>query len=150
MRIGELGKRSGFAHSQIRYWERRGLLPPPRRAASGYRVYGEEDLRRLQLLRRGKLLGLSLAEIRVLLEAVERGCCGEAASAGRALAERKITEIDRRIAELRALRATLEQGLAAGGPPVPGCVREPCRDDHDLPSAEGGDHDGEGDHAAVA
>lgn len=133
MRIGELGKRTGFADSQIRYWERHGLLPAPERGESGYRVYGDDDLRRLELLRRGKLLGLSLAEIRELLEAAERGCCGEAAQAGRAVAERKIAEIDRRIAELRALRATLEEALAAGGPAADGCV-EPC--------ATGDGHDG--------
>lgn len=128
MRIGELAKRSGFAESQLRYWERRGLLPPPERGESGYRVYRDDDLRRLELLRRGKLLGLSLAETWELLEAAERGCCDEAAHAGRAVAERKIAEIDSRIAELRALRATLEQALAAGGPAADGCI-EPCATD---------------------
>lgn len=126
MHIGELAKRAGFAESQIRYWERRGLLPPPERKESGYRVYGQEDVRRLDLLRRGKALGLSLGEIGELLETAERGCCGEAAAAGRALASRKIAEIDRRIAELGALRATLVEALAADGPVPDGCLAEPC------------------------
>lgn len=145
MRIGQLAKRSGFADSQIRYWERRGFLPSPERGESGYRSYDERDVRRLELLYQGKALGLSLGEIRELLETAERGCCGEAADATRAAARRRIQEIYRQITELRALRATLKEILAVGGLATDGCI-EPC------PTNDGkeGERDGRGDRVASA
>jgi DNA-binding transcriptional MerR regulator len=113
MRIGELARRTGFAESQIRYWERRGLLPAPARTESGYRLYVEADVARLGLLRRAKLHGLALAEAGELLELAENGCCEQTAPTARAAVERRIAEIDAQVAELVALRATLAQSLAA-------------------------------------
>lgn len=55
--IGQLAKSLGVAASAIRYYEDSGLLPRPARSASGYRIYGSEDRRRLQLIVRVRTLG---------------------------------------------------------------------------------------------
>lgn len=117
MRIGELAERTGFAHSQIRFYERRGLLPPPARRESGYRDYSEADVARLRLLGQVKRLGLSLAQAREVLAAAEHGCCGATDAALAEAIARRIAEIDRHVAELTELRATLTQALQGQAPP---------------------------------
>jgi DNA-binding transcriptional MerR regulator len=67
LRIGELAKRAGCTVKTVRFYEAKGLLPLPLRSPSGYRLYTDSHLRRLQLIRRTKLLGLSLAKIRTLV-----------------------------------------------------------------------------------
>lgn len=60
--IGRLATEAGVPADTIRYYESVGLLPPPARSEAGYRLYPRAELRRLRLIRRAKLLGLSLAE----------------------------------------------------------------------------------------
>src|SRR5688500_10403511 len=76
LRIGELAERADTSTDTIRYYERMGLLKPPERTASGYRLYGDEDVGRLQFIRRAKRLGFSLRDIRGLVETAEEGQCG--------------------------------------------------------------------------
>lgn len=128
MRIGELAERTGFAQSQIRFYERKGLLPPPPRRESGYRDYAEADVARLRLLGQTKRLGLPLKLAREVLAAAEHGCCG---ATDEALAEGirgRIAEIDQHVAELTQLRATLARALEGQRPlaeaPPGGCVPE--------------------------
>jgi DNA-binding transcriptional MerR regulator len=61
--IGGLADRAGVHIETIRFYERRQLMPAPRRTRSGYRMYDEHDLWRLEFIRRAKLLGFTLAEI---------------------------------------------------------------------------------------
>src|SRR2546429_2273492 len=68
--IGQLARLSGIKAKTIRYYEEIGLLPPAQRRESGYRCYGEQDVNRLMLLRRIRLLGVPLAEIKPLLSGV--------------------------------------------------------------------------------
>src|SRR5436190_21689751 len=65
--IGQLARLSGIKAKTIRYYEEIGLLPPAQRRESGYRCYGEYDVNRLLLLRRIRLLGVPLPEIKQLL-----------------------------------------------------------------------------------
>ena len=65
--IGELARRAGVAIDTVRYYERNQLLDPAGRLASGYRRYGDSELRRLRFIRRAKALGFSLADVRALL-----------------------------------------------------------------------------------
>ena len=62
--IGQLAKRAGVAIDTVRYYERSQLLAPADRLASGYRRYGEAELKRLRFIRRAKALGFSLGDIR--------------------------------------------------------------------------------------
>lgn len=63
MRIGELAKRAGVSTSKIRFYEGRGLLPPARRLANGYRDYEERALLIVRFIDRAQSLGFTLAEV---------------------------------------------------------------------------------------
>ncbi|MEO6075342.1 MAG: MerR family transcriptional regulator, partial [Dokdonella sp.] len=67
MKIGELARRCDVNIDTIRYYERQGLLPAPKRLASGYRRYEAPDVDRLRFVRRAKGLGFALDEIKDLL-----------------------------------------------------------------------------------
>ncbi|BAZ47239.1 transcriptional regulator (plasmid) [Chondrocystis sp. NIES-4102] len=64
--IGELSDRVGISAHTIRYYERLGLLEPPRRTESQYRIYGQENEERLRFIQKAKKFGLSLDEIKQL------------------------------------------------------------------------------------
>ena len=107
MKIGELARKAGIAIDTVRYYERQGLLPPPLRAASGYRQYRHEDVARLRFVRRAKALGFTLEEIRELLGLSARR---ESDMAGmKAAAMQKLADIDDKLAELQRMRAGLER-----------------------------------------
>ncbi len=98
MQIGHLAKRVGVNVQTVRFYEREGLLPKPQRTESGYRVYGEDDLRRLQFIRQAKALGFSLEEIKEFLRMRSRGqCpCTDVIKIG----ERHLRDLERQIAHL--------------------------------------------------
>src|SRR3989442_2994848 len=64
MRVGEVVERSGVSRKALRVYEARGILPPPRRTESGYRVYPDDVLGVLAFVQQGRRLGLTLAEIK--------------------------------------------------------------------------------------
>jgi MerR family copper efflux transcriptional regulator len=70
--IGQLSKLTGVPTKSIRYYEEVGILPPPQRSESRYRLYSETDVRRLELVRRARLLDMSLSEVRELVEGGQR------------------------------------------------------------------------------
>lgn len=73
MQTGELGKRLGLNPQTIRYYERIGLLPKSERTAAGYRLYGEEDERRLRFVKNAREAGLTFGEVKEVLAFHERG-----------------------------------------------------------------------------
>lgn len=105
MNIGEAAAASDLPPKTVRYYEEIGLVVPDR-AANGYRAYGQSDLHRLRFVSRARNLGFSIAECRNLLSLYED--TGRASRDVKALAQGKIAEIDRKLAELQALKATLE------------------------------------------
>ncbi len=109
MSIGQLAQRAEVAIDTVRYYERSGLLAPAARLPSGYRRYGAAELKRLRFIRRAKVLGFSLEDIRDLLSLGERS---DVASI-RAVAARKQAEVDARIAELQRIRDGLGTLVAA-------------------------------------
>ena len=105
MQIGMLASRAGVPVDTVRYYERVGVLPRPTRQPSGYRRYEDEDVQRLRFVRKGKVLGFSLEEIRELLALSARG---DADMAGvKAAAGVRLRAIDTRIAELERVRSAL-------------------------------------------
>ena len=68
MKIGELAERAGVSHRTVHYYEREGLLQPAERVGTGYRYYDEGSLARLQKVRQLQELGLSLDEIRNVID----------------------------------------------------------------------------------
>ena len=67
MTIGQLARRTELNVESVRYYERRGLIPEPRRSKSGYRLYSREAIARINFIKRAKTLGFSLSEISELL-----------------------------------------------------------------------------------
>ena len=109
--IGAVAKRAGVPIDTIRYYEREGLLPEPLRRASGYRSYGEGTVAQLRFIRRAKTLGFTLEEIRHLLAlSVDRQ---RGVKAVKQRAQRRLAEIDARIAELQRVRAGLAELVEA-------------------------------------
>jgi MerR family Zn(II)-responsive transcriptional regulator of zntA len=104
--VTQLARSAGIAPPTVRYYDRIGLLRPQARSDSGYRLYSPSDESRLRFIRRAKLLGLSLDEIRELLVAAEDGCGSTLPELDRML-DNKLREIDATIAELEALRERL-------------------------------------------
>jgi MerR family redox-sensitive transcriptional activator SoxR len=109
--IGELAGRAGISVSAIRYYERHGLLPPAERV-SGQRRYGEEAVERLRVIGVAKQAGFSLAEARELLDSVDAGA--PAHERLRALAARKLPEVEAHIERARAMREWLTTATACG------------------------------------
>lgn len=101
MRIGEFAAETGVTTKAIRYYERRGLLEPAPRTASGYRQYGPKDVERLQFIKKAKRLGLSLDEIGdILAISRQEAPCVHVL----ALVDAKLAKVDRIIEELREFR----------------------------------------------
>jgi len=67
LKIGHVAERGGVNPQTIRYYEREGLLPKPPRLASGYRIFPETAVRRVQFIKRAQELGFSLGEIQQVL-----------------------------------------------------------------------------------
>ena len=72
MKIGEIAKATGLTTKTIRFYELHRLLEKPERTESGYRLYGPEDVERLEFVKKAKRLGLSLEEIRDILQLHEQ------------------------------------------------------------------------------
>ncbi|MBR0779147.1 MerR family transcriptional regulator [Bradyrhizobium diazoefficiens] len=103
MRIGVLAEAAGVSVPTVRYYESVGLLTPPARQG-GQRIYGSDDLKALSLIRRCRELDFSIDEIRAVLASVQaRSPCSET----KTFAEKHLGSIRARIAELRALEATV-------------------------------------------
>jgi len=107
MRIGELAAAARLTTKTLRFYEESGLLPKTRRAANRYRDYEPEALARLEFIRRGRTAGLTLAQIR---EVIDIRDAGEAPCHHvHELLTARLVDIDRQIADLEVLRAALIQ-----------------------------------------
>jgi DNA-binding transcriptional MerR regulator len=105
VRIGELADLVGVNPKTIRYYESIGLLPAPERQPSGYRDYTADDVERLRFVRTAQRLNLSLSEIAEILrfrERDERPC-----EYVLGVLDRQVAGVDRRMAEMAALRREL-------------------------------------------
>lgn len=120
MKIGELGRLTRTRVETIRFYEAEGLIPAPRRSGGNYRIYEETHLGRLSFIRRSRDLGFTLDQVRTLLRLADDrgGPCAEVD----AITAANIGEIDRKIADLKALRAELVGRLdCCEGPTISDC-----------------------------
>ena len=111
MKIGELATATATKVETVRYYEKIGLLPPPGRTSGNYRSFGSEHLARLSFIRRARDLGFSLEAVRDLLalaDDTERSC-----EAVDRVARTHLAEIDRKIADLTALRHELDRMIGS-------------------------------------
>lgn len=115
MRISALAEASGVSIDTIRYYEKQGLLPTPRRTPGGLRDYGPDTIRQLAAIRRAKALGFSLAEIRELLTLGTEAAAD--AEAVRQRASERLAETEAELVELMRQRdelAALVEACAGG------------------------------------
>lgn len=113
--IGRLASATGVNVETIRYYERAGLIAPPARTEGNYRSYGTDDVARLRFVRRTRDLGFSLEQVRALLSISgqrDRDC-----DTVDVIATAHLAEVDRKIADLTALRRELAEAVenCAGG-----------------------------------
>jgi MerR family copper efflux transcriptional regulator len=108
--IGEAATRSGVSAKMVRHYESLGLLPKVHRTEAGYRQYGVAEVHTLRFIRRARNLGFSMAEIAELLALWQNRRRASASVKRIALAH--VADLERRIAEMAAMKRTLEQ-LAA-------------------------------------
>lgn len=118
--IGRLATAAGVGIDTVRFYERRGLLPAPRRTASGYRLYDADSISRIRFVRRAKDLGFTLDEIRNLLKLQDNA---GPKSEVKAITRLKLDQIDNKIADLTRMRTVLEKLSAecSGKGSVSGC-----------------------------
>ncbi|MFA3916246.1 MerR family transcriptional regulator [Ruegeria hyattellae] len=105
--IGEASRQSGVGIETIRYYEREGIVPKPKRAANNRRLYTVHDVGRLLFLKKCRDLGFPLADAKTLLNLSEGG--GEDCQSVVKLAELHIANVRDKIAELRRLEAVLRE-----------------------------------------
>ena len=108
--IGKLAKRAAVNTDCIRFYERQGLIAPARRTCSGYRLYTDDALRRLAVIKHAQRCGFSLAEIGELLQ-VRSGDRDAGMDAYRLAVEKK-EQIEKTIGALQAMSEALSQLLA--------------------------------------
>lgn len=107
LKIGDVARLTGLPVGRLRYYERRGLLEPARRSEAGYRLYGEEEVARLEFVKRAKLMGLTLQETRELVSLAAKCNRGQIVPRLQTVLEEKLAETERKMAELSAFRESL-------------------------------------------
>ena len=127
LKVSELARRSGVPATTVRFYDAEGLLPA-RRSSSGYRLFDDDAVDRLNFIGTAKSLGLPLPEIRRLLQPWEHGLCSDVQGELAPLLERHLADTEERIAQLRDFAGRLQraqQQLAAidrDGPCDPSCA----------------------------
>lgn len=109
LKIGDVAKQSGIGIEALRFYERSGLLGRPDRTQSGYRVYDEAVLQRLDFIKRAQVLGFSLDEIKRIIadKQAGRSPCREV----RQIVRHRLEELDERMKEMRRYRKELGAAL---------------------------------------
>jgi DNA-binding transcriptional MerR regulator len=109
LRVGAVAKATRVGVQTLHYYERLGLLTKPERSATNYRLYSSDTVRRVRFIKKAQALGLTLEEIKQILYLKDHGRapCHKVAQLG----QKHFTEIDTRLAQLRAYRRALGRAL---------------------------------------
>ncbi|MGH3088933.1 MAG: MerR family transcriptional regulator [Rubrobacteraceae bacterium] len=107
LKIGEVARLVGMPAKTLRYYEDLGLISPARQEGSGYRVFGWRELEQIEFVRRAKLMGLSLEQIRTLVGIAEDGVRSGVLHRLENMLDEKLEETERTLEELRSLRESL-------------------------------------------
>lgn len=107
LKIGEVAELTGFPTKTLRYYEERGLVEPADRTEAGYRLYGEEEIARLEFVKKAKLIGLTLEQITELVSMAAEGGRGRVLPRLEEVLDSRLRETERRMAELAEFREGL-------------------------------------------
>ena len=108
--VSQLARQASVKATTVRYYERRGLLLAPFRSLSGYRLYPDDSVRRLRFIKHAKDLGFTLKEIDELLDLTAKKRSSQDVCA---LTQTKITSVDQKIIQLKALKKQLQRLTAS-------------------------------------
>ena len=109
----------------LRYYERRGIIPEPDRSLGGHRLYPEETVTTLRVIKAAQNLGFTLDEVAELLEA-GRHRHGDGGGGPQSRTEAKLAEVDQKIADLQVIRASLVAARDAGCDDLVQCAESDC------------------------
>ena len=123
LRTGEVAEQAGVNIQTLRYYERRGLLAEPSRSNGGHRLYPPDTVALLTVIKAAQRLGFTLDEVAELLDAGRRR---HPTADLRQRAMDKVAEIDRKIADLTAIRASLAQVVDARCDSLTNCTCADC------------------------
>jgi DNA-binding transcriptional MerR regulator len=112
LRISDLATAAGVGIPTLRFYERKKLLPAPRRTASGYRVYEPRHVTRVRFIRRAQELGFSLREVGALLAVSDRKV--PSSTEVERFAAAKLEAIDARVKDLQRMKRAILKLLAEG------------------------------------
>ncbi len=104
--VGQVARQAGLKASAVRYYEKHRIIPPAQRLPNGYRVYDADTLRWLSFVRRAQGFGMSLENVKELLQLASHG--RTPCERVRQLARQHVSEIDQSIRDLRTLKGQLE------------------------------------------
>jgi DNA-binding transcriptional MerR regulator len=112
MRIGDLARKAGTTMRTIRYYEQLGLIAPAARTRGGFRLYQEDDVRKLHLIKNLQLVKTPLSRVKAFFDQRRRGrVASEFAGGLSALLEQQLREMEQRIAQFRAMEASLRETI---------------------------------------
>ena len=123
MRVSEVAEAAGVNKETLRYYERRGLIEQPDRSQGGHRLYDQEAVSTLRVIKAAQRLGFTLEEVAELIEVGRRR--GPAADL-QVRAREKLTEVDQRIADLSTIRSSLIAAIDAGCKDLHECAGNEC------------------------
>lgn len=123
LRVSEVAEAAGVNKETLRYYERRGLLSSPDRSPGGHRLYDEQAVVTLRVIKAAQRLGFSLDEVADLIEVGRR----RGRDSGlQARAAEKLVEVDARIEDLMLVRANLRAAIDAGCDDLHQCAGNDC------------------------
>ncbi|MEV8564794.1 MerR family transcriptional regulator [Streptomyces sp. NPDC051322] len=125
LRSGQVAEAAGVNVQTLRYYERRGLLAEPERSNGGHRLYGEDAVTALRVIKAAQRLGFTLEEVAELLEA-GRHHHGSPVAGLQERAQAKIAEVDAKIADLTTIRTALVAAVDAGCDDLTVCASMDC------------------------
>jgi len=112
MRIGDLARRAGTTMRTIRYYEQRGLIGPARRTKGGFRLYQDETLRKLHLIKNLQGLDMPLEQVKAFFDTRRHGAAAaEIAPALQEVLREHLREMDRKMAQYRAMQESIRETL---------------------------------------
>lgn len=121
-----MARAAGVNQQTLRYYERRGLIAEPTRSPGGHRLYSQDAVTVVRIIKAAQRLGFTLDEVADLL-AAGRHRHGKKVDPGLlTLARTKLVEIDERIADLQAIRQNLVEALDAGCDDITVCATSDC------------------------
>ncbi|UXY25520.1 MerR family transcriptional regulator [Streptomyces sp. HUAS TT20] len=121
LRSGQVAEAAGVNIQTLRYYERRGLLAEPQRSPGGHRLYGDDAVTALRVIKAAQRLGFTLDEVAELLE-TGRHRHGRPVAGLQERAKAKIAEVDAKIADLTTIRTALTTAVDAGCDDLTACA----------------------------